>query len=182
MIGVPIKINMPSPGSVVLDRLPVHAIALRSLMSVLKTLNVKIFKCLDCRGTKRLPDFPSSVRVIECRFCEHLLELPELPPALEVLKLHGCENMKDDFHEIPLPASLQQLQLVSAPNITRLQATLPSGLCLLNVSGCAFLTELPNLPSTLRYLNCSFCWRLRPPSLPSSVVTYVGDQVGYLLQ
>lgn len=144
--------------------------------------NLEEFRCNSSTlKNNTLVPLPSSLKKLECAYC-NISTLPILPPNLKYLDIQY-----NFIKQLALPNSLEYLDcghnpifnLPSLPtNLKELRyregvcssvPPLPTGLELLGLTYCSFLTSLPALPSTLKRLYVDHSSLTSLPSLPNSI-------------
>ncbi|TXG47006.1 hypothetical protein EZV62_026300 [Acer yangbiense] len=144
--------------------------------------NLNRLEELDLSGCKNLKTFPSSISNLNLYGCSKLEKLNPLSGlcSLKELRLNNC-NLTEISEDIGCLSSLERLEL-EGNVFDRLPKSIKklSKLYHLRISYCDMLRSLPELPSSVRYLDAMNCKQLIHSLPDESEFELCADGSGYL--
>ncbi|MBL7936529.1 MAG: T9SS type A sorting domain-containing protein [Bacteroidia bacterium] len=116
-----------------------------------------------------LPAFPSGLQSINLRLYSHFT-WPQLPMGLKKITCTNTSSPYTSQYLPPLPNGLREIDCFSF-GLDSLPQILPDSLISLNCGRNPLLTQLPSLPSKLKYLRCDETKMISLPVIPNSLLT-----------
>lgn len=127
---------------------------------------------INCSGNsflQRMPALPPNLKILNCGNCTWLQAIPALPNSLRYLNYEWCGNLTSSIGRLPdslvylncyytnvtmppFPATLKYLNCGVNSNISSFLTSFPPSLDTLICESCR-ITNLPALPTTLKYLD-----------------------------
>ncbi len=119
---------------------------------------------LDNASYTSIPALPSTLRYLRLSQCTGATQLPSFPASLEDILISEAFNITG-----PLPALPPALKNLAISGFFTGITSFPAGLLRLNSDGCARIGSLPPLPQGLKMLSCRYDSLDQLPALPNSL-------------